>query len=199
MYVGEVCRRAAQESRKYWTPQRTWIAFASPVVTVPVRGAFTGQWTMHDLLTTAGITVVVVAALWGLTFLFNCLRSPALLHSEQQATITELAHRLEQATAEPIVSAHELENRITVRRMITGASANELAVLRYLLQHADVEVPVPVLYQALPDSAPTAITSSRTMWRHQLIRERVELGTNETFLSIISGYRDALRHVLYNP
>jgi len=55
VYFTEICLCALKETTRIWTPQRTWIAFASPVVTVPIRGIFY-TWSMHDLFVTACIT-----------------------------------------------------------------------------------------------------------------------------------------------
>ncbi len=88
-YLRLVCSRALRETKKLWTPQRMWVAFLSPVVTVPIRGLFYG-WTMKDLGFTAVVTLLVVCILWGLTFLFDCFRAPALIYREQRMTIQEI-------------------------------------------------------------------------------------------------------------
>ena len=95
-YIRLVHRRALQETNRLWTSQRLWVAFASPIVTVPVRGLFFG-WTAGHLGLTAVVTLVVVAALWVLTFLFDLLRAPGLLHRER---ITEAAAELQRVAAE---------------------------------------------------------------------------------------------------
>lgn len=89
-YVRLLYSHALGETKKHWTPQKMWAAFASPVVTVPIRGLFYG-WTMKDLGFTAAITIFVVAVAWGLTFLFELTRAPALIHNQQQIAIQALS------------------------------------------------------------------------------------------------------------
>ena len=94
-YLKLVRRRALQETKKLWTAQRLWVAVASPIVTVPVRGFFSG-WTARDLGLTAAVTVVVVAALWGMRFLFDLFRAPGILHRERSTEAEAKLQRVEE-------------------------------------------------------------------------------------------------------
>jgi hypothetical protein len=63
---------------------------------VPVRGLFF-DWKARDLALTAAVTVVVVAALCALTFLFDLFRAPGILHREY---ITHAAAEMERVKQE---------------------------------------------------------------------------------------------------
>lgn len=198
MYFRLVCSRALKETRKLWTPQRTWVAFASPVVTVPIRGLVSG-WSMHDLLTTAWITVLVVAALWTLTFLFDFIRSPALLHRQQQTTIEDQARSiqdLETRASGPVLSPQEEAKRQRVRNFIAGVPKAEMEVLQYILNSGD-EIYSGTLYDAFGQSQRDLVASSLQRWEHKLVQRRIEHGTMKTYWFIVPGLRDALTHVLY--
>src|ERR1039457_6377700 len=82
-YLRLVLSRAARETTRVWPAHRMWIAFALPIVTVPLRGFFYG-WTLKDVGFTAAVTLLAVAVLWGLTFLVELVRAPALIHNERQ-------------------------------------------------------------------------------------------------------------------
>jgi hypothetical protein len=97
VYLAEICSCALKSTTKVWTRQWLLVAFASPVLTVPIRGLFSGSWQMNDLVITACITVLVVAALWVATFLFNLAFAPAELDRKRLQRIHELESRFASA------------------------------------------------------------------------------------------------------
>ena len=88
MYLKLVCSRAFRETKALWTPQRTMIAVTSPVLTAILRG-IASSWNWHDITVTAWLTAIAVAILWGITFLYEFVRAPALLYRAQQVQTGE--------------------------------------------------------------------------------------------------------------
>jgi len=192
VYLAGVWSCALRETKKLWTPQRTWVAFASPVITVPIRG-LVSDWNMHELLTTAWITVLVVAGGWVATFLFDLVRAPALLHKQQQRTIEEQARsirELEKRTSRAAPSMREQANRRKVADAIAGASHAEKEFLKYILDQEEIEA-----------TASTSVFSRELLenclqrWEGTLIQRHWE--RHQNVFSIIRGLTDALSHVLY--
>ena len=194
-YLRLICSRAFRETRKHWTPQKMWIAFASPIVTVPSRGIFYG-WTAKDLWFTVGITLLVVAAMWAATFLFNLIRSPALIHNEQQiaiATQSNTIERLESAARVPALSTRQQASLDFVQELLQGAPDEaERRILNCILDHGEIEAYQ--LEKTVKDR--DAIARSLEKWLHKLISERVEPATNRTSYSIIPGHKTALELAL---
>jgi hypothetical protein len=126
------------------------VDFASPVITVPLRGLFYG-WTEKDLLFTGAATILAVAALWTLTFLLEFIRAPALIHKDQQASVAALQHQI---NAKPIQSRISLtinggtfeRSPVTIRGMRKGTPVEEyvgvVTPVFTLVNHGDKPVTI---------------------------------------------------------
>jgi hypothetical protein len=102
-----------------------WTVLASPVITVPLWGFFHG-WTLKDLGLTFVVTLFLVAVLWGLTFLVEFIRSPGLIHNEQQSAAQGYA---EAARQKEIAMATVRERAAKIERL-----SNEVRALKEQLE-----------------------------------------------------------------
>jgi len=104
----------------------------------------------------------------------------------------ERLRRDESAATRPQLTEREQSLRSIVRDLIAGSTKAELRVLHCILDHGEIEQYQ--LDRAVQDRG--AVASALEKWRHTLIGETVEIGTNRTSYSIVAGRRSALEAVL---
>jgi hypothetical protein len=100
--------------------------------------------------------------------------------------------RLEKEAKTPSLTLAERASLDIVAQMLRGASDAEVGVLICILNHEKIEAPQ--LQNAAKDR--DAILHALEKWKHELIAEDIEHGTNRTFYSIVPGYREALKRFL---
>lgn len=161
-------------------------------------------WRQWKVLLTGG-SIMAVVAIWalftnrglpynlgwlilGLTFIAASFMS--WRREYERANAAEMTQNARPTPVPP----QEQAKRDRVCANISGASAGELDVLKYLLDHDEIESSQ--LHRSVADR--DTVSRALEKWVRVFIRERVEHGTNITYFSIIPGMRDALTYVLYN-
>ena len=196
--------RAFGNTRKFWNPHQTTSFFAPPIIgltgaaVVKLRQRATIVMDLGTAELAVFCVVVSYVVCWILSFIFNYVwSSPAALNREQQAVVEEHIRTIEQfrsAAIEPPVSRRELETRQFINDQLVNARAGEINVLKCVLDHGEI-----VRYQledAILDS--TSVSGALERWRHKLIVEHVEPGTNRTLYSIMPALKSAVEYVLHS-
>ena len=169
-YSRLVISRTLAETKAVWNIHRIWIYFASPLTGLLVRGFLRGIKQVGDwqqLLLYAFLGFVIT---WLGTLLVNLIRVPGILHAEQAAEIAKLKE-----LAYPKVQPEEKKRRNMAAQKIKGASQQSKKILRCILDHGKILVPVLVsecgfthedIYRAIQDTTQNGLLFSdrETVW-----------------------------------
>jgi hypothetical protein len=197
---GKRLRHAAREDfSRYWSGHR-WLGWIAAAVVSILSGIWLHGVNVAKYIDILPALVLLLTII--LSYLYSRRKGAEALDtglreriSARESTIETLnssIETLQSALKQPAVTKHELDARPRVRDLLEGAERGEIDVLRFLIDHGDS-----LSDYVYASNKGTAVGRAINRWRHNLIHENVEHGTNRTFWSITPGLHEALTYVLH--
>jgi hypothetical protein len=185
-YFRLVCSRALAETKIFWNIHKIWVSLSVPISGLLLRFLVNGRNPVNGWLEVVEFTIFGFIFSWIGTFLINLVRTPALLHREQDLIIGGFRN-----SAQTEDSAQEERKRQNVREILAKFNDADKRVFQFI--HDNGEISPKALARTQKFERTLLQVLDRGV-RSNLLKKKVQEG--QTLYSVNPELKSALGFVL---